>query len=90
MRAFWKYDQYPYVLSGTVAGVPPSNTNAVETVEYGKGWHFKPIIILPDDEGKVISDKLCELRAQYDQELDALRERYIRLRNEVAPFMIKP
>ena len=87
MRGFWKYDLFPYVLSGTVSGVGVSDTNLVQTVEFGKGHFFRPMIILPDDEGKVIADKLAQLREQYDQDVNDLREKYIKLRNEAAPFM---
>jgi hypothetical protein len=91
MRAFWKYDQYPYVLSGTVSSISTkADPDIVETVEYGKGMYFRPMIILPDEEGKEIAEKLKMLKEQYNQEMASLRDRYIKLRNEVAPFMVEP
>jgi hypothetical protein len=57
--AFWRYDQFPYVLGGTVERMRPDGD--VRTVEYGYMW-FKPIKLMPLESGKALYaklDKLC-------------------------------
>ena len=49
--AFWKYDSYPYILSGEVNDI--SEKGYVTTKEYGKGHQFNALIIV---EKSIMSD----------------------------------
>lgn len=62
LYAFWRYDQFPYVLGGTVTKMFDNGT--VETKEYGRGSCFTPIKIVPLKAGMIIKrdlDKKQEL-----------------------------
>lgn len=61
--AFWKYDGFPYLLGGTVTKM--DDTGRVETKEYGKGFWFMPVKILPVNAGKRMLAKLEELRKKH-------------------------
>ena len=67
--AFWKYDQFPFVLGGEVTDM--KSDGAVETKEYGPGYYFTPIKFLPLDEGK---KKMAELRKLQDEYRDAQKK----------------
>jgi hypothetical protein len=57
--AFWKYDQFPFVLGGTVEDI--NEEGLVQTKEYGKGFWFNPVKMLPLKEGKELLAKLNNL-----------------------------
>ncbi len=58
--AFWRYDQFPYVLSGTVTKTLPNGN--VEVEGYGTGTTgFKPILVVPEPRGKLIAKSLERL-----------------------------
>jgi hypothetical protein len=82
MRAFWEYDQYPFVLSGTVTRI---TDQGFQTKQYGN-YNFSPIFVLPDEDGDAVEAKLEELTNQYRRELAALKANYKRKVLEVAPF----
>lgn len=66
--AFWEYDQYPYVLGGKVVNTLP--TGNVEVAEYGMGTTgFKPLAIFPCKLGKLMAQRLAELKQQRADEL---------------------
>lgn len=62
LYAFWKYDLFPFVLGGEITRM--DNDGYVETVGYGPGFLFKPIKILPLEEGKRIAMLLTELKQE--------------------------
>lgn len=67
--AFWEYDQYPYVLGGQVTNTLP-NGNVEVAGYYGRGTTgFKPLIIFPYKLGKLIAQRLTELKQQRIDEL---------------------
>ena len=88
MIAFWKYDQFPFVLSGTVTGyeVGYDNNERVITQEYGMGSLFKPIIIFPDIKGKEIQAHLKSIEEEYDRDIADLKDRYAEKVKAVFPF----
>lgn len=62
LYAFWRYDQFPYVLGGTVTKIHDNGT--VEIKEW-QGFCFTPIKIVPLKAGMIIKqdlDKKQELR----------------------------
>ncbi len=62
MTAFWKYDRFPYCLWGTVTKIHDHDSNLIETKEFGKGYYFKPFLILSDDLAKPIIESLKKLK----------------------------
>lgn len=71
MYAFWRYDQFPFVLGGTVTNMLPNGN--VETKEYGTGTTgFTPILIVPLEQGKKIAEGLTNLRQEYRRRQDSL------------------
>lgn len=63
--AFWPYDKFPFILGGHITEM--NERGAVETREYGPGFFFKPIKILPAKAGEAALAKLEELRAKHDR-----------------------
>lgn len=79
--AFWRYDQYPYVLGGTVTEI--EDNGAVWVKEYAR--YFKPIKIMPEASGKAL---LAELKALEQEYLGAQKKALAeakRLLKEVMP-----
>ncbi|MEO8299941.1 MAG: hypothetical protein ABI574_19285, partial [Burkholderiales bacterium] len=68
--AFWRYDIFPYVLSGTVESV---NTKGhVLTKEYGPGLRFNPLCVLPAAAGEPIAAKLKTLEKERRAAVDSV------------------
>lgn len=74
LYAFWKYDLFPYVLGGEVANILPDGL--IETVGFGKGYYFKPILYVPYTQGKEIAASLEQIRNQRDEEINKLNKKY--------------
>jgi len=99
MYAFWKYDLYPYCLGGkavktsNTAGSSPRNRVQIESYatlgsdgKYRGGW-FRPFLVLPNSEGRVLKSKLKLLEAQFKEESQELRNKYdARLRKLLKPY----
>ena len=66
--AFWKYDQFPYLLGGTVTKL--TDEGWVETIEYGPGNRFLAVKILPVGAGKKLNEKLRRMKTDRDSALD--------------------
>jgi len=75
MRAFWKYDKFPFCLSGFITDTRP---NGNVTVEGYRGCIFKPIAILPDDAGAELAEQLSRLQMEYETEVLALKKEYMK------------
>lgn len=78
MIAFWSYDLYPYLLSGSVSRIDGDRVY----VDSYSGW-FRPKFLLPDTEGAELAAHLKRLEREYkdakkklsggfDKELDTL------------------
>jgi hypothetical protein len=85
MRAFWKYDLYPFVLSGTVTSINPVS-KLVKTKQFGES-SFQPVFILPDEEGDRVAERLSELEQEYRWAKTRLEEEYKRKLLATAPFI---
>lgn len=81
LYAFWKYDQFPFVLGGQITNM--RSDGAVETVGYGKGYWFTPVKILPLEEGRKMAMRLKQLQIQRDVELDVVYAKFLDKRNEI-------
>lgn len=84
LMAFWYYDKYPFCLCGEVKKVHPDGY--VQTKEY---YHmsFKPIAIIDYKEGVKIKEKLDNLKKDYEEKSQQLKLNYVRLSEDVAPFL---
>jgi hypothetical protein len=60
---------------------------AVETKEFGPGHYFMPLIILPDEAGIEMKNKLKALEAEYTDEKNLLRKKFNNKLRSVATFM---
>ncbi len=59
--AFWRYDQYPYVLGAEVTRM--NNTGDVYAPSYQR-W-FRPIKMMPTKAGKALDARLQQMRAEH-------------------------
>jgi hypothetical protein len=71
MFAFWRYDQFPYILGAEV--VKMRDNGMVETTGY-QGFLFKPIKILPRKAGEALHEKLKALTSEHRAAMDKLNE----------------
>lgn len=71
--AFWPYDYFPYVLGGTVTKI--HDNGRVEIKEYGSGYSFEPIKILPYKAGLALYQKVKLLKEEYEKTSRDLREK---------------
>lgn len=85
LTAFWRYDRFPFVLSGTVIDV--DKNGFVKTKEYDT-MRFRAISALPGEIGVATAEKLKKLGAEYEQEQRQLMNRYLAQRNLLTPFKI--
>ena len=67
MMAFWKYDQFPYLLGGTITKV--MDDGIVKIHEYGNSC-FRPVFIVPKSQGEELLNELENLRKKHRQELE--------------------
>jgi hypothetical protein len=73
LYAFWRYDLCPYMLGGVVERFR-SNGNVV--AKGYNGMSFKPIAILPDQDGALALKLLKELRSEYGDKEKELKKKY--------------
>ena len=86
MIAFWRYDRFPGVLSSTVVDIVAGGR--VTAVGYS-GMQFNPIIILNDEEGIIVQNKLKQLEREFNNEMAQLKQKYQDRAVEIAPFLKK-
>lgn len=85
--AFWRYDQFPYVLGGTVDRM--SEKGNVNTHEYGYGYNFTPIKLMPEKAGKELLAKLMQLRKEHDAAAKKLHDEFMKKAIELLPELKK-
>ncbi len=68
--AFWKYDQFPYCLGGTVTKILDNGN--VETKEFGVGYYFKPFLLTDLKTGQNIKTNLGYLEETRRQTLETI------------------
>ena len=80
---FWKHDQYPFFLGGRVLEILADGRARVEGYE---GHVFRPVFIVPEEQGIAIRGKLEGLREKWRAAMEELSEAY---RKQLA-FSIPP
>ena len=83
---FWNYDQFPYCLWDEVRSFEVGGR--VKLVNYG-GMTVKPIAVFEYDEGVHIGNRLEEMRRSFIEESGRLRNNYIMMARQSAPFISK-
>lgn len=73
--AIWANFAYPYILGGEVTHIDECGN--VETVEYGPGFRFKPIALLPIKVGRDFMKQAKELEDKRKKELQALEKNHM-------------
>ena len=64
--AFWSYDNFPYLLYGTIKEVErPGLVNKRVYIESYQGW-FTPVFCLPPAESRLLIQHITEIKKQYE------------------------
>ena len=75
LYAFWKYDGPPYYLGSEVMAV---TTNGLVRVRgYGQAV-FKPVLIVPIENGKAMKKKIDDLSDEFKEKVNVLREEHVK------------
>ena len=85
LYAFWKYDQFPYVLGGTVTKM--NGDGSVQIKEYGNS-SFNPVKILPLEDGKKMQNALYVLQSKRDKALKEVNTTFNALLRDNFPFCL--
>ena len=83
LYAFWKYDQFPYVLGGRVRTFLE---NGDVTVRGYDGMSYTPIKVVPWSMGVEIHAMLNELNEEYRQAQQKILEDALRKLDKAAPW----
>ncbi len=83
LYAFWRYTGFPGFLGGPVTDI--RNDGKVETSNYGPGFLFKPVLIVPHDKGVALHTKLNDLQKRYETATEKLREEFKKMLNDTVP-----
>jgi hypothetical protein len=83
LMAFWKYDTYPYHLWGEVFDIDQKGYALIIEYQYRK---FKPVLILPYEEGKELANKLYDLKMKRLLALKQVEADFADKLNELIPF----
>lgn len=77
--AFWEYDRFPYMLSGTINSVRISNDLRVivELKEYGPGHGFYAFATLDAEKGPEVRKQLELLQGSYEDAQKSLQREYV-------------
>lgn len=82
MIAFWKYDQFPFVLSGRVSH--DRNDGSVFIDSYR--MFVRPSVVLTDTEGEKVVEKLEALADEYRAAIKAVDKNFKEQLSNIAPF----
>jgi hypothetical protein len=75
LMAFWKYDLFPYFLSGEIAKI--HDDGFVEPTAYG-GMRFRLLKVLPFEVGQSLKDKIDKIVVEDQRSRDELRKNSLR------------
>lgn len=82
--AFWKHDQFPFVLGGKITKTCNSpNGDLCETSNYGKGHWFHPFKIVDNKQGDEILRALRALQDIYLERQRGILEDLLVVRNHI-------
>lgn len=85
--AFWRYDQYPYILGAPVLEM--RDDGFIKPEGYG-GYCFKPIKLLPLEAGKKLYKTIEQLKKQHWEAESNLRKEWIKKLNDSIPEDLVP
>lgn len=71
---FWRYDSYPYILGASIERFTPGGY--IVPADFG-GRCYKPILILPFNEGKILRERLKNLEVGYERAEKEMRAGWI-------------
>jgi len=71
MIVFWKYDLFPFLLSGETDGKINVN-GCVYVPSYGAGGTFKPVHIFSDDVGKQKQEELKNIKIKHNKKIEKI------------------
>lgn len=71
MYAFWKYDVPPYLLGGKIADIMENGTVSIEGYA---GYKFKPVAIVPLEEGLKLQMKLDAAEIKYNETIKKAKD----------------
>jgi hypothetical protein len=88
LYAFWPYDQFPFLCSGPVTHM--ASDGRVYTENFGRGFAFQPVKLLPIDAGLTLKTRLKDLELERRGAFKALEIEYAkRLAALLTPVGIK-
>ena len=85
MYAFWKYNQYPYLLGGKINNTfSPIKEKSEKNQYYIDDYmcYFKCEFTLPDKTGKKLLNEIKNSKIYYQNELDNVKKNAIKLFDE--------
>jgi len=83
LYAFWKYDQFPYVLGGEVRTFLKDGSVTVRGYD---GMAFTPVKIVPAKVGLALRETLNGLTEEYRQAQQKILEDALRKLDKAAPW----
>jgi hypothetical protein len=83
--SFHSYSHFPFTHGGEIVCV--RENGSVELKEYGHGFYFKNIHMLPLKEGQELCAKLKLLERDYNAALSKFRLEWFNKAAELAPFI---
>jgi len=83
--AFWKHDKFPFCLYGKVTEI--DERGYVQTIEYGPGRCFKPVIILPIVVAEAVIGNLKKLEDEYNKARSEVDKEFRITLLKTIPFM---
>lgn len=87
LYAFWRYDQFPYVLHGNVVDL---RRDGCVRVEGYLTTAFYPLLLLPKEEGQKLGREINKLRAEHRAAREEFEKEWrVRLRT-ITPYPIHP
>lgn len=82
--AFWKYDLFPYFVGSEIDEIRPNGT--VHSPAFC--GCFKPVIILPFDQGVELKEQLETLKCELHSEEHELKAKYRKKLKDIASFYL--
>lgn len=86
LYAFWSHDTFPYVLGSEVDKFIEGGL--VKVKDFGNSA-FRPIKLLPLEEGKVLAEKIKSLKTTYNQKKKELKDRHEGMLRTLMPEALK-
>ena len=83
--AFWRYDQFPYVLGAEVLDKKEEFGKLCIEAKGYETYRFYPLIVMPLDEGLLLQKKLDSLEEEREQTLDSIYKGFKARLKEIFP-----